>query len=158
VTEKLWPKSTITQIDNILGDFSLPFAIPIPTSVSLSGRTGFYRLPQSFKDQLTRASVQYQLSVRFKCGLERQYLQTLFNYVPCIKPDPPSPLRQLSYENRSPLLGPEADPEGWKTIFVTFDGDISTWMRPRQRVGEVFLPEMHQLMPLCSARCQCSFL
>jgi hypothetical protein len=74
LTENLWPESTITptQIDNLLGDFSWPFAIPIPANVFLPGQIGWYRLPQSFKEQLTRVTVQYQLSVTFECSLERQ--------------------------------------------------------------------------------------
>ena len=37
-------------------------------------------------------------------------------YTPCITPDPPSPLRQLAYEERSPIPGPEIDPAGWKVF------------------------------------------
>lgn len=38
----------------------------------------------------------------------------------------PSPLRQLAYQENSPILGPEADPEGWHTV-------PSTWVK-----GNVF--------------------
>lgn len=40
----------------------------------------------------------------------------MFIYVPATKPDPPSPLRQLAYQENSPLLGPDGDPEGWKVF------------------------------------------
>lgn len=43
-------------------------------------------------------------------------LQTAFIYVPAIRPDPPSPLRLLAYQENSPLLGPRADPKGWYSL------------------------------------------
>ena len=43
-------------------------------------------------------------------------LKTAFGYVPSIRPDPPSLLRQLAYQEVSPLVGPESDPDGWKTL------------------------------------------
>ena len=36
----------------------------------------------------------------------------MFSYVPLIRPDAPSLLRQLAYQANSPLLGPGADPDG----------------------------------------------
>ncbi|KAJ7275678.1 hypothetical protein C8J57DRAFT_1504980 [Mycena rebaudengoi] len=32
------------------------------------------------------------------------------------QPGPPSMLRQLAYQENSPLLGPDADPEGWQSL------------------------------------------
>ena len=43
-------------------------------------------------------------------------VKTAFGYVPSIRPDPPSLLRQLAYQEVSPLPGPESDPDGWKTL------------------------------------------
>jgi hypothetical protein len=43
-------------------------------------------------------------------------LKTAFGYVPNTRPDPPSLLRQLAYEEGSALPGPEVDPKGWKTL------------------------------------------
>src|SRR5882757_4516383 len=40
-------------------------------------------------------------------------IHAAFNYIPFIIPGPPSPLRQLAYEQGSPLWGPGADPAGW---------------------------------------------
>lgn len=39
----------------------------------------------------------------------------MFVFIPATRPDPPSRLRQLAYQENSPILGPEADPDGWKT-------------------------------------------
>jgi hypothetical protein len=43
-------------------------------------------------------------------------IKTAFAYIPHIKPDPPSALRQLAYREPSSLLGPQSDPEGWITL------------------------------------------
>lgn len=43
----------------------------------------------------------------------RNRLGTTLMYLPLIIPDPPSPARQLAYEQHSPLLGPNEDPQGW---------------------------------------------
>jgi len=43
-------------------------------------------------------------------------IKTAFGYVPNTRPDPPSLLRQLAYQETSPLPGPESDPIGWKTL------------------------------------------
>jgi hypothetical protein len=43
-------------------------------------------------------------------------LQTTFVYIPAIRPDPPSALRTLAYQENSPLLGPQQDPSGWYSL------------------------------------------
>ncbi len=40
----------------------------------------------------------------------------MFGYVPLVRADAPSLLRQLAYQENSPLLGPDADPDGWQRI------------------------------------------
>ena len=46
-------------------------------------------------------------------------------YLPIIKADPPSHLRQLAYREGSALIGPEGDPDGWKVLpSVTVAGTI----------------------------------
>lgn len=42
-------------------------------------------------------------------------LETTFTYIPISKPESFSLLRQLAYQENSPLMGPDADPEGWHT-------------------------------------------
>ena len=36
--------------------------------------------------------------------------------MPIIIPDPPSPLRQVCYNENTKLIGPEGDPEGWHVL------------------------------------------
>ena len=45
------------------------------------------------------------------------------DYYPTSTPDAPSFLRRLAYEEKSALLGPDVDPEGWTTMPTTeFEG------------------------------------
>lgn len=37
------------------------------------------------------------------------------NYVPLARPSPPTILRQLAYQQNASIIGPDGDPEGWKT-------------------------------------------
>ena len=37
-------------------------------------------------------------------------------YLPYIRPDAPSVLRQLAYQERTSIPGPEIDPDGWKSL------------------------------------------
>ncbi|KAF9068959.1 hypothetical protein BDP27DRAFT_1421388 [Rhodocollybia butyracea] len=41
---------------------------------------------------------------------------TPIGYIPIIRPGPPSRLRQLAYEETTPIPGPVADPEGWFSL------------------------------------------
>lgn len=56
------------------------------------------------------------------CSINR--LQTSLIYIPTTRPDPPSLLRQLAYQENTPLLGPEVDPEGWKSVPFHIRGTI----------------------------------
>jgi hypothetical protein len=60
----------------------------------------------------------------FKWNKRRAHLPnrlgTSFTYIPRIKPDPPSTLRQIAYREGSPILGPDTDPDGWKTLNPAF--------------------------------------
>jgi len=103
------------------GEYVWPFSIQLPKTVSLPGNHGCpqeYSLPQTFLERDTRASIQYDLTVlisRNKLRTDSQ-LRTPLAYVPSTKPGPPSLLRQLAYQERAPLPGPEFDPDGWKNL------------------------------------------
>lgn len=49
-----------------------------------------------------------------------------FKFVPLARPGLPSAARQLAYERGTALVGPEADPAGWKTLEpVTLEGTLN---------------------------------
>lgn len=43
-------------------------------------------------------------------------LATEFEYTPLLRPVQPSILRQIAALENHPLIGPDGDPEGWKTL------------------------------------------
>ncbi|KAJ7808186.1 hypothetical protein B0H14DRAFT_2870976 [Mycena olivaceomarginata] len=108
----------------LFGDCHWPFSISLPKEVILpdpAGKHGAvrtYSLPQTFQERTTRASVFYELSVHIARSTFRvdNNLQTMFVYVPAIRPDPPSRSRQLAYRQNGPIPGPDLDPEGWHTL------------------------------------------
>ncbi|KAF7424449.1 hypothetical protein PC9H_009756 [Pleurotus ostreatus] len=116
----------------LLGTYSWPFHVDIPKQVTLPigsyGSSQTYTLPQTFLERHTRAGIKYDVIVRISRGKLRvnSKLTATFGYLPIIRPMAPSPLRQLAYQENSPILGPEADPEGWHTV-------PSTWVK-----GNVF--------------------
>ncbi|KAJ3555049.1 hypothetical protein NM688_g2788 [Phlebia brevispora] len=111
--------------------FKLPKGVGIPYSGS-GGAVTKYVLPASFHDTLTKTSIVYQVLVRVKRGmLSTDYrLSAPFEYLPLIRPDAPSILRQATYMEATPLLGPVDDPVGWKTLdLLTVSG---TWFNTRE--------------------------
>ncbi|KIY51797.1 hypothetical protein FISHEDRAFT_36554 [Fistulina hepatica ATCC 64428] len=86
-----------------------PFSIPIPRTA------GDARLPETFVERHTSVSVQYEFCITIARGKLRSdnQIKTTFGYVPSTRPDPPSMLRQISYQQGTPIPGPQFDPEGW---------------------------------------------
>ncbi|KAF7327977.1 Pkinase-domain-containing protein [Mycena kentingensis (nom. inval.)] len=112
----LWLKGTDA------GDHQWPFSISLPGEVELPDPKGkhsrTYRLPQTFLERTFRASVYYELFVhiaRSKFSVDNK-LQTMFVYVPAIRPGNPSAMRALAYRQNGPVPGPDLDPEGWHTL------------------------------------------
>lgn len=106
------------------GAFQWPFSISLPKEVIVStmltrsgSRTATYRLPVTLLERNGRANIHYDLIVNIARSKFRpdSKIQTMFVYIPATRPDPPSRLRQLAYQENSPILGPEADPDGWRT-------------------------------------------
>ncbi|KAK7016286.1 hypothetical protein R3P38DRAFT_3321389 [Favolaschia claudopus] len=117
----LWSKAdsrSSGSATKLLGTCVWPFSIPLPKAVSLqdSGSDTLFRLPESFCERHTRASVIYEISVLVSRGKLRadSQIKTRFGYIPSTRPDPPSLLRQLAYRENSLLPGPDVDPVGWK--------------------------------------------
>lgn len=125
--------SDVRHSGKLLGSYSWPFSFKLPKKVALkptpSAATQSYRLPQTFLEKYTTASIQYDLVVNIARTKLRpdSNLSTVFAYIPCTRPDPPSILQQLAYEDSSPLLPPETDPEGWKALpTVNIRGSVFT--------------------------------
>ncbi|KAG5338117.1 hypothetical protein C0989_008195 [Termitomyces sp. Mn162] len=83
-----------------------------------SGSPHTYSLPETFLERHTAASIQYDFTIYISRGMLRSdsQIKTAFGYVPSIRPEQASLLRQLSYQQNTPLAGPSIDPEGWKTL------------------------------------------
>ncbi|KAF9267952.1 hypothetical protein L218DRAFT_654615 [Marasmius fiardii PR-910] len=119
-TQTLWSKETGGRL---LGHHQWPFTYSLPKTVTISDCSpvtdrGEFSLPPTVVERYTRASVRYDLIVHVARGKFRpdSSLSTTFVYIPATRPAPPSPLRQLSYQELSPVLGPDIDPEGWTTL------------------------------------------
>ncbi|KAJ7158493.1 hypothetical protein C8R46DRAFT_1109353 [Mycena filopes] len=128
VTSTLWTKdhgdprrpSTSRYSGKLVGYYEWPFTLELPITVTIPGTnhspSGTFGLPQTFLERRFPTSIQYVLVVdinrsRFRVNSR---VQTMFAYVPATRPPPPSPLRQLAYQQNTPLLGPDADPAGWE--------------------------------------------
>ncbi|KAF7327972.1 hypothetical protein MKEN_00377400 [Mycena kentingensis (nom. inval.)] len=111
----LWSKAdskTSGAATKLLGTSSWPFSIPMPKTVSLKER---FNLPETFLERHIGGSVTYEISVLVSRGKLRSdsEIKTRFAYIPGIRPDPPSLLRQLAYREHTELPGLEVDPIGW---------------------------------------------
>ncbi|KAF8150704.1 hypothetical protein B0H34DRAFT_149037 [Crassisporium funariophilum] len=130
-TQPIWAKSPDTprvpspsegaSSNKLIGHCVWPLSIPLARTVNVptgAGDTRSFRLPETFLERNTRVSVQYDLTIVISRGKLRadNRITTAFGYVPSSRPDPPSMLRQLAYQQFLPLPGPSSDPEGWKTV------------------------------------------
>ncbi|KAJ7170804.1 hypothetical protein C8R43DRAFT_944647 [Mycena crocata] len=118
----LWSKADSRSsgaATKLLGACVWPFSIPLPKAVSMKdgSHDTLFRLPETFLERHTRASVSYEICVLVSRGKLRtdSQIKTRFAYVPSTRPDPPSLLRQLAYRENTLLPGPEVDPAGWYT-------------------------------------------
>ncbi|KAK0469610.1 uncharacterized protein EV420DRAFT_46434 [Desarmillaria tabescens] len=121
------PSSNEEYHGKLIGKYDWEFSLPIPPEVvtppgsspsMASQDSGPFRLPQTFLERNIRAGIHYELSVSIKRSRfhSNARIQTPFSYVPLIRPDAPSLLRQLAYQESSSLPGPDADPDGWQQI------------------------------------------
>nr|GAT55849.1 predicted protein [Mycena chlorophos] len=99
------------------GDYNWSFSIAIPQEITRDGET--WRTPHSFAD--STCSIRYSVDLRVVRGKLRpdDKISCPFAYFSMRQPERPSPLRMLAYQENSPLLGPEVDPEGWASYPVT---------------------------------------
>ncbi|KAL0954347.1 hypothetical protein HGRIS_003341 [Hohenbuehelia grisea] len=132
-THTLWSKSSSSNgsrtpsptggSGKLQGACSWPFSLALPSTVRLPfssarGQTVVCPLPETFNERGVRAVVQYDITLKVVRGKLRadNTITTAFGYVPSSRPQPPSMLRQLAYQEGCPLPGPEVDPEGWQIL------------------------------------------
>ncbi|KAH9945077.1 uncharacterized protein BXZ73DRAFT_86648 [Epithele typhae] len=131
IVHELWNAKTASSKPTAKQQFPFSITLPTETDVPEKGKgkqpTQIYPLPPSFSERASPAYMDYRLHVTVKRGALRvnQTLGTSFVYVPLTRAGAPSPLRQLAYSEGTPVIGPEADPEGWKVFpSVTLTGTI----------------------------------
>ncbi|KAF8071809.1 hypothetical protein FPV67DRAFT_1560575 [Lyophyllum atratum] len=105
----------------LLGRCEWPLSISLPRTVTVPDGTGSMEtcnLPETFLERHTIASIQYDFTIHISRGMLRadSQIKTAFGYVPSTRPEPPSMLRQLAYQQGTLLVGPHADPDGWKSM------------------------------------------
>ncbi|KAG6834559.1 hypothetical protein H0H93_008930 [Arthromyces matolae] len=105
------------------GEYTWPFSFPIPSKVDCIDDSGSTRMktcrtPHSFSEHEMPAMIKYEFMLHIARGALRpdKTLTVPVMYTPKIIADPPSALRQLSYRDAQPLVGPLGDPGGWKTL------------------------------------------
>ncbi|KAJ4477348.1 hypothetical protein J3R30DRAFT_3291186 [Lentinula aciculospora] len=128
ILHPIWARSTDTPRtpslsegasgSKLFGDCIWSFSIPLPKSVDVQKSGVNYCLPETFSERDLAVSVQYDLTIHISRGKLRtdSQIRTPFGYVPSSKPEPPSVLRQLAYQQSMPVPGPSVDPRGWKTL------------------------------------------
>ncbi|KAJ7494935.1 hypothetical protein FB451DRAFT_986832, partial [Mycena latifolia] len=102
------------------GEYTWPFSIPLPATAASKGKS--FELPHTFVERGANFSIQYSLELRILRGKlmhgkqKKDKLGCTFGFFSMRQPGPPSMLRQLAYQENSPLLIPEADPEVWQSL------------------------------------------
>lgn len=132
----------------LVGKYSWPFSLVLPHKVELPvhGEMKSFSLPSPLYERWARCDIVYRIAVRIAYNsmlrpdhvwvatlikskvtvtdnLLFRRLGTNLGYTPVIRPSAPSALRQLAYEQNTPIPGPEVDPEGWASLpAVTIHG------------------------------------
>lgn len=149
----------------LIGHCVWPLSIPLPRTATVpsgSGEMRSFRLPETFLERNTRVSVQYDLTInilRGKLRTDNRFvliyfaihicnmriysarIKTAFGYIPSSRPEAPSILRQLAYQQFLPIPGPTTDPEGWKTLRpVTIRGTMFKAQQVETKATVCILP------------------
>ena len=127
----------LTWKEKLNGKLSWPFSLAIPSDVRIKvGRAyNVYKAPGSFMERGANVTVLYRLKATVNRGVFLASGRSVFSgchrfvevhlfhsvdttivYVPRIRPEPPSPMMQLAFQERHPLVGPKGDPEGWHSL------------------------------------------
>jgi len=128
VPNTLWDSKAVAKTS---GRHSWPFTLALPSEISIPSKSNqanrTYKLPPSFSERASPAYIEYKVIVTVRRGLFKtnQTLVTALVYLPYWRAESPSLLRRTAYQNGTPLLGPEADPDGWKPLpTVTITGTL----------------------------------
>ncbi|KAF5317715.1 hypothetical protein D9619_012590 [Psilocybe cf. subviscida] len=130
VSNTLWSKDSAEETRDPLlchkklrGTHSWPFSIIIPEKIQLTGgsttrsaaETTEHFLPQTFMERVFRASIQYKVILHIGRGKFKtdHNINCTFGYFLLIRPPPFPALKTLAYLERTPLLDPAVDIEGW---------------------------------------------
>ncbi|KAJ7065061.1 hypothetical protein C8F01DRAFT_1250059 [Mycena amicta] len=166
ISVPLWEKSSSTGGGALLGDCQWPFSVSIPKDVMLNDPERpkvqrKYTLPQTFLERGAALSVRYSIMARicyksFFRDVDAE-VQTMFVYVPVLRSDPPSPLRQLAYQDNFPIPGPELDPGGWHNCApVAIKGTVFN-ARPVQLQCVLSLAQPAEPLPAFKIQCSLNF-
>ncbi|KAH9944844.1 hypothetical protein B0H21DRAFT_823116 [Amylocystis lapponica] len=124
ISHDLWNNKAAGSSSKPRGKQSWSFSIALPSEATLPDKPKgkstpiAYPLPPSFSERASPAYVDYRVVVTVRRGAFRgnQLLSAALTYLPVVRAEPPSHLRQVAYSEGSAILGPEADPEGWKVL------------------------------------------
>ncbi|KAJ7227371.1 hypothetical protein GGX14DRAFT_419298 [Mycena pura] len=128
--QNLWPGPQDKSGKLEKGKHSWPFSFKLPKTVSPadpSAKGMSIEAPPSFSERASPAYIDYKIVATVKRGAFKpnQTLTQSFAYLPLIRPDPPSKLRQMAYKEGGDILGPDGDPNGWKVLApVQFKGKL----------------------------------
>ncbi|KZT41695.1 hypothetical protein SISSUDRAFT_234732 [Sistotremastrum suecicum HHB10207 ss-3] len=105
--------------------FNLPSTVEVP--VGRGDQKETHPLPPHFSESSVQAVCIYDISCSIRRGVMKMEtsIKRQMGILPSRVPPPPSLLRQIAYQEQSPLCGPEIDPEGWETLEpVRFEGTL----------------------------------
>ncbi|GBE87898.1 hypothetical protein SCP_1201230 [Sparassis crispa] len=121
ITQDLWDsKASGGEKGMVSWSFTITFPNEVTLPESLKGKQAahMYPLPPSFSERASPIYIDYKLVVTVRRGLFKvnHTLAVPIVYVQLSRADPPSPLRQVAYTEGTAIIGPDGDPEGWKTL------------------------------------------
>ncbi|PPQ92237.1 hypothetical protein CVT25_008919 [Psilocybe cyanescens] len=111
--------SSVRFSGKLEGEYTWPFSITLPKEVNVPCGKGkqlqTFTLPQTFNERHAKGSINYEMSLRINRGRFQSdhRIPAKFGYIPISRPPPFPPLRRVSYQEGTTLLGPTIDPEGW---------------------------------------------
>ncbi|KAH9986499.1 hypothetical protein BJV77DRAFT_1080464 [Russula vinacea] len=130
ITEPVWTPASSCE-GKVVGQHRFPFSITLPRDATIApvpkAAPKCFSLPPTFSERASPAYIDYRLFVTVRRGRLRvdKQLSTNFAFLPRTVAKPPSPLRALAYAEGGVILGPHADPEGWKVFDpVTITGTL----------------------------------